>query len=81
MVRFIQYHGDELPEVIEASPGEHYPVLVRVKDYLTYKEDLSFDRLCESLGNVFVEFLDLFKKGESVRIIDRMDALGLSIFS
>jgi hypothetical protein len=50
-------------------------------DYLTYKEDLSFDRLCESLGNVFAEFLDLFKKGESIRIIDRMDALGLSIFS
>lgn len=49
-------------------------------DYLTYK-DLSFDRLCESLGNLFIDFLELFKRGESVRIIDRMDALGLSAFS
>ncbi len=50
-------------------------------DYLTYKEDLSFDQLCESLGNTFIDFFELFKRGESVRIIDRMDALGLSAFS
>jgi hypothetical protein len=50
-------------------------------DYLTCKEDLSFDQLCESLGHLFVEFLELFKRGESIRIVDRMDALGLSPFS
>lgn len=50
-------------------------------DYLTYKEDLSFDQLCESLGGLLIDFLELFKRGESVRIIDRMDALGLSAFS
>ena len=50
-------------------------------DYLAYTEDLSFDQLCESLGNLFTDFLDLFKRGQSVRIIDRMDALGLSAFS
>jgi hypothetical protein len=51
------------------------------KDYLDYKEPLDFDRLCESLGQLFVEFVELHKKGEDVRIIDRMDALRLVYFS
>lgn len=39
-VRFLQYHGDELPEVQAASDGDSYPILVRVKDYLTCGEEL-----------------------------------------
>ena len=39
-VRFLLYHGAELPEV-EANPSnEHHPVRVRIKDYLTYGEEL-----------------------------------------
>ncbi len=49
-------------------------------DYLKYKDQLTFDQLCESLGQLFIEFLELYKKGEGVRIIDRMDALKLSPF-
>ena len=51
------------------------------KDYLNYKENLSFDQLCTSLGDVFIEFLEMFTRGEGVRIIGRMDALGLNPFS
>ncbi|MFH2038375.1 MAG: CoB--CoM heterodisulfide reductase iron-sulfur subunit A family protein [Chloroflexota bacterium] len=40
MVRFIRYHGDERPEVIAAPAGDTHPVLVQVKDYLTYGEEL-----------------------------------------
>jgi heterodisulfide reductase subunit A len=40
MVRFIRYHGDELPKVVAAPAGDTHPVLVRVKDYLTYGEDI-----------------------------------------
>ncbi|MEW5869753.1 MAG: CoB--CoM heterodisulfide reductase iron-sulfur subunit A family protein [Chloroflexota bacterium] len=40
MVRFIQYRGEELPEIVAAPPGSAQPVLVRVKDYLTYGEEL-----------------------------------------
>jgi heterodisulfide reductase subunit A len=40
MVRFVRYHGDELPEVLAAQPGDTHPVLVRVKDYLTYGEEI-----------------------------------------
>jgi heterodisulfide reductase subunit A len=39
-VRFLRFHGDERPEVLAAPHGDDYPVLVRVKDYLTWGEDL-----------------------------------------
>jgi heterodisulfide reductase subunit A len=38
--RFVRYHGNERPEVISAPVGETHPVLVRVKDSLTYGEEL-----------------------------------------
>lgn len=56
-------------------------VNISMKDYLEYREDLSFNQLCESLGKLFIEFFVLFRRGEGMRIIDRMDALGLSAFS
>jgi heterodisulfide reductase subunit A2 len=39
-VRFVRYHGEERPEVLAAPAGDVHPVLVRVKDYLTYGEEL-----------------------------------------
>ncbi len=39
-VRFIRYHGDERPEVVSAPANDTHPVLVRVKDYLTYGQEL-----------------------------------------
>lgn len=39
-VRFLLYHGDELPEVVAAPMDDTHSVLVRVKDYLTYGEEL-----------------------------------------
>jgi heterodisulfide reductase subunit A len=39
-VRFIRYHGEERPQVMSASAGDTHPVLVRVKDSLTYNEEL-----------------------------------------
>jgi heterodisulfide reductase subunit A len=40
MVRFIRFHGDAPPIVAGAPAGEDHPVLVRVKDSLTYGEEL-----------------------------------------
>jgi heterodisulfide reductase subunit A len=39
-VRFMRFHQDEIPEVFPAPQGDKYPVLVRVKDYLTWGEEL-----------------------------------------
>jgi heterodisulfide reductase subunit A len=39
-VRFVRYHGAERPEVSAAPVGDTHPALVRVKDSLTYGEEL-----------------------------------------
>lgn len=49
-------------------------------DYLDYKEDLAFDHLCKSLSNVMTEFIELYVKGEQVRIIAKMNSLKINIF-
>jgi hypothetical protein len=56
-------------------------VNISQRDYLEFREALSFDQLCESLGQLFIEFFELFRRGEGIRMIDRMDALRLSPFS
>jgi len=56
-------------------------VNISQQDYLDYREDLAFDQLCASLGNLFIEFLELYKRGQGIRVIDRMDAVRLSAFS
>ena len=56
-------------------------VNISQRDYLEFREALSFDQLCDSLGQLFIDFFNMFRRGESVRVIDRMDALRLSPFS
>jgi len=38
-------------------------------DYKRFKEELTFDHLCASLGDVFMRFLEYYKKGLESRII------------
>jgi len=39
-VRFVRYHGEERPNVTAAPASDSHPVLVQVKDALTYNEEL-----------------------------------------
>lgn len=39
-VRFLRFHDDELPQVTAAPPDDAYPLLIQVKDYLTWGEEL-----------------------------------------
>jgi heterodisulfide reductase subunit A len=39
-VRFLRFHGDERPEVLAAPPGDESPLLVHLKDYLTWGKEL-----------------------------------------
>jgi heterodisulfide reductase subunit A len=39
-VRFLRFHGDEMPEVVPAPQGDSYPMLAKVKDYLTWGEEI-----------------------------------------
>ena len=40
MVRFLRFHGDDRPEVVEAPEGDAYPILVKEKDHLTWGEEI-----------------------------------------
>lgn len=50
-------------------------VNIAEKDYKKYKEELTFDQLCQSLGNLFKEFLSLHQQGQEKKIIERLNAL------
>jgi hypothetical protein len=56
-------------------------VHIAQKDYLDYREPLAFDQLCNSFGQVFIDFFELVNRGEGIRAVDRMDDLKISIFS
>jgi hypothetical protein len=76
------FRSDYIQDTWVAFDHQGYvSVNISRKDYLNYKENLSFDQLCNSLGDLFVEFLEMFTRGEGVRIIDRMDEVGLNPFS
>jgi heterodisulfide reductase subunit A len=39
-VRFLRFHGDEIPQVLPAPRGDTHPVLVKIRDYLTWGEEI-----------------------------------------
>jgi hypothetical protein len=50
-------------------------------DYLAYREDLDLDALCRSLADTFIDFLELHRGGRDSRILDRLDAMKVGVFS
>lgn len=50
-------------------------------DYYDFQDDLTFDRLCQSLADLFIEFLEMYRKDQGVRIIDRLNKVRIGIFS
>jgi hypothetical protein len=54
-------------------------VNVSKRDYIGYKEELSFDQLCDNLGKLFIEFMKYYRKGEAERILYKLNELGLGL--
>ena len=54
-------------------------VNVSKRDYIGYKEELSFDQLCDNLGKLFIEFIGYYRKGEAERILYKLNELGLGL--
>jgi hypothetical protein len=50
-------------------------------DYVDFKEELSFDQLCENLGKIFIGFMEYYRKGEADRILYKLNELGLGLKS
>lgn len=55
----IQYNGDVSVHITE-------------NDYKKYKDTLTFDQLCSSMGQKFIDLLELFKDGEEQLIIRKI---------
>ena len=65
---------------IAFDPSGMVSVHISRKTYLSYKENLAFDQLCNNLGNLFIEFLDDYRKGEDVRIMDKLNTVKSDFF-
>lgn len=55
--------------------------IISKKDYLQYREALSFDQLCASLGELFIKFFTYYQNGEEVRIMNEISRLRMGPFS
>ncbi len=71
--RLYDMHGSYLDDtrVIFQFNGQ-VSAHITEKDYKKYQEELTFDQLCSSLGNMFIEFMELFKNGEGDRILEKI---------
>jgi len=61
--------------------GGQVSVHISQKDYLDFKEDLAFDHLCESLGQLMITFADFYISGSKIRILDRLNSVKIGLFS
>ncbi|MBN2237297.1 MAG: hypothetical protein JW729_07040 [Bacteroidales bacterium] len=55
-------------------------VHISQRDYLSYKDDLSFNQLSEDMGMLMLRFADQFGKGQQSRIKDRIDSMKTGMF-
>jgi hypothetical protein len=53
----------------------HVTVHITRDDYLNYRDAFSFDQLCDALGQLFIDFLELYKHGDAKMIINRLEAM------
>jgi hypothetical protein len=51
-------------------------VNIAENEYRKYKDELTFDHLCASLGNLFIEFLNSFRDNNSGEILKRLNQAG-----
>ena len=72
-VRFLRYNGEEVPEVSAAPKGDTHPVLVKVKDMLTYGEEIEIpvDLVVLAVGFMPRQIDDLVKMLKVSRGSDR----------
>jgi hypothetical protein len=66
---------------VSFDPDGNVLAHISLKDYMKYRDRYAFDQLCESMGKLVIEFLDLYKKGEGQRVIDQLNDLQLNPFT
>jgi len=73
MVRFLRFHGDDRPVVVQAQEGDTHPVLVKINDHLTWGEELEVpaDLVVLAVGFMPRDVSDLVEKLKISRGTDR----------
>ena len=69
---YLKWNYSGLTHIIFNDDGT-IAVYISKKSYSRYKDELTFDKLCASLGDLFKEFLDFFKNGNEGKIIKTLD--------
>jgi heterodisulfide reductase subunit A len=73
MVRFLRFHGDDRPQVVQAPGGDTHPVLIKIRDHLTWGEELEVpaDLVVLAVGFMPRDVSDLVEKLKISRGADR----------
>jgi hypothetical protein len=50
-------------------------------DYMHYQDEYTFDRLCQSLAALFIEFLDLYRQGKGSVVVRKLNELRFNPFT
>ena len=84
--------GDEPPFILGLAGDHRYytwisfdfegnvSASISKKDYLAFTEELSFDQLCDSMGKLFIEFMEYYKRNETERIRHKLNSVKSGIF-
>lgn len=69
---FFKRNYDNASYVALTNTGQ---VTVRIAklDYLSYREELTFDQLCSSLGELFKQFLQWYREGNPEKIVKHLN--------
>jgi hypothetical protein len=67
----------ETNEISYVSFGNDGDIAVHItkKDYKRFRKQLTFNRLCESLGDVFKRFLDYYVNNQEARILTELKSI------
>ena len=57
------------------SDSGHISVRIAKSDYQAYKQELTFDQLCASLGKVFKEFMRMYRTGDKKKILEWLNSV------
>lgn len=73
--RKLDVHGSYMDDtLITFSYDGNVSAVMSKKDYAKYTDQLTFDQLCTSFGSLFIEFLELYKNGETDKIMEKIKA-------
>ena len=71
---WFQNPNSERDSYISFDEDGNVSVNISIRDYLKFKEELTFDQLNVSLARMFIEFWELYENGDEKKILDHLDS-------